>query len=82
MNADDPLFDETAVSSIVRLLEASTTAVAAYPDWVSIDQDGNVLEFMRQPDYSLDNMLSTFECDDRAGNVHQEEHTGGNRSAE
>ena len=60
VNADDPLFEDTAVSSIVRHLEESATAVAAYPDWVSIDQDGNVLEFMRQPDYNLENMLATF----------------------
>jgi glycosyltransferase involved in cell wall biosynthesis len=60
VNADDPLFEDNAVSSIVWHLEESVTAVAAYPDWVSIDQDGNVLEFMRQPDYNLDNMLATF----------------------
>lgn len=60
VNADDPLFEDTAVSSIVCQLEKSENAVAAYPDWVSIDQNGNILELMRQPDYNLENMLTTF----------------------
>lgn len=60
VNADDPLFKDNAVSSIVRQLEKSENAVAAYSDWVSIDQDGNILEYMHQPDYNLENMLTTF----------------------
>jgi len=62
VNADDPLFDKSAVSIMVQSLIQQPSAIAAYPDWVLIDSNGKILHEFRQPDYTIDNMLLDFKA--------------------
>lgn len=60
INSDDPLFTTDAVSQIVKCFQAHPDAAAVYPDWVSIDENGKVIEEYRLPDYNIEDMLLKF----------------------
>jgi GT2 family glycosyltransferase len=60
VNSDDPLFTRDAVSRIVACFKANPNASAVYPDWVSIDESGTVLEEQRLPQYTIESMLTEF----------------------
>jgi glycosyltransferase involved in cell wall biosynthesis len=60
VNSDDPLLGHDAVSRIVECFENNSYALAVYPDWVSIDECGNVLNQFALPQYDIKNMLEDF----------------------
>lgn len=60
INSDDPLFTTDAVSQIVKCFQGNPGAAAVYPDWVSIDENGKVIEEYRLPDYNIEDMLLKF----------------------
>lgn len=60
INADDPLFTHDAVSHIVECFQNNSTALAVYPDWVSIDEVGNVINHIVLPQYTIANMMEDF----------------------
>jgi glycosyltransferase involved in cell wall biosynthesis len=60
VNSDDPLLGHDAVSRIVECFENNSYALAVYPDWVSIDEWGNVLNQFALPQYDIKNMLEDF----------------------
>lgn len=60
VNSDDPLFTSDAVSRIVNSFKQNADALAVYPDWVSIDETGKLIEKYKQPDYTIQNMLMEF----------------------
>ncbi len=60
VNSDDPLFTLDAVSRIVNCFKQNPEALAVYPDWVSIDETGRVIEDHKQPDFTIQNMLMEF----------------------
>lgn len=60
INSDDPLFTTDAVSQIVKCFQANPGAAAVYPDWVSIDENGQTIEEFRLPKYTIEEMLLKF----------------------
>lgn len=61
VNSDDPLFTPDAVTRIVSCFQDHPNTLAVYPDWVSIDEYGNILDWLEVPQYSIENMLKVFE---------------------
>lgn len=61
VNSDDPLFTPDAVTRIMRCFQDQPDTLAVYPDWVSIDESGNVLDWMEVPQYSIESMLREFD---------------------
>ncbi len=61
VNSDDPLFTSYAVTRIVNCFRENPDTLAVYPDWVSIDQSGNVLDWRELPQYSIETMLKEFD---------------------
>jgi glycosyltransferase involved in cell wall biosynthesis len=61
VNSDDPLFTSDAVTRIVRCFQDHPDTLAVYPDWVSIDEHGNVIDWLEVPQYSIENMVKKFE---------------------
>ena len=61
VNSDDPLFTPDAVTRIVSCFRDHPDTLAVYPDWVSIDASGNVLDRLEVPQYSIETMLREFE---------------------
>ena len=59
VNADDPLLRTDSVRQLARAL-SSSTGLAAYPDWVEIDEKGVIKTEHNLPDYSLMGMLENF----------------------
>jgi glycosyltransferase involved in cell wall biosynthesis len=60
VNADDPLYAAHAVEHIVDCFKNNSDALAVYPDWVSINAEGNVLGKVNVPEYSIERMLDEF----------------------
>jgi glycosyltransferase involved in cell wall biosynthesis len=60
VNSDDPLYVRDAVTRIVGCFKDYPKALAVYPDWVSIDAMGKVIEEYAQPEFSIHNMLMDF----------------------
>jgi glycosyltransferase involved in cell wall biosynthesis len=60
VNSDDPLFTDDAVSRIVECFQKNSNALAVYPDWVSIDEEGNIINRIILPQYTIKNMLEEF----------------------
>lgn len=60
VNSDDPLFTPDALSRIADCFRRNSDALAVYPDWVSIDENGNILERFELPEYSIETMLREF----------------------
>ncbi|MCC6611324.1 MAG: glycosyltransferase [Burkholderiales bacterium] len=56
VSSDDPLLPG-AVSEVVAAFRDRPDAVAVYPDWVSIDENGKVIHEERLADYGIGNML-------------------------
>lgn len=51
-NADDPLLPN-AINTLVDFMEKRPNLLAAYPDWIKIDQNGNRLEYIKMPEYNF-----------------------------
>ncbi|MEN6301026.1 MAG: glycosyltransferase [Anaerolineaceae bacterium] len=60
VNADDPLFAPDAITRIIDCFQENPDALAVYPDWVSINEHGGVLDWLELPQYSIDSMLREF----------------------
>lgn len=60
VNSDDPLFTNDAVSRIVECFQNNSSALAVYPNWVSIDEEGNIINRIILPQYTIKNMLEEF----------------------
>ena len=60
VNSDDPLFTSDAVSQIVRCFQDNPDTLAVYPDWVSIDESGRILNRIELRQYSIETMLREF----------------------
>lgn len=60
VNSDDPLFKSDALQRIVNSFQDNPDTLAVYPDWVSIDESGNVLDWHELPQYSIETMLKEF----------------------
>lgn len=60
VNSDDPLHRPDALALLSKALEDNPEALAAYPDYVYIDTDGNIIKFQPQIDFDLLNMVETF----------------------
>lgn len=61
VNADDPLFSTDAISRIVSCFTDNPDTLAVYPDWVSIDENGEILDRIEVPDYTIETMLRGFD---------------------
>lgn len=59
VNADDPLLRTDSVRQLARAL-SSSNGLAAYPDWVEIDEKGIIRSKNPLPNYSFRGMLETF----------------------
>ena len=60
VNSDDPLLPG-AVTAAVEYLNDHPNVLAAYPDWIEIDAEGNRLDTFVLPQYDIHNMLLNFE---------------------
>ncbi|MBP1750278.1 MAG: glycosyl transferase family 2 [Deltaproteobacteria bacterium] len=60
VNSDDPLFAPDAISRMADCFRENPDTLAVYPDWVSIDESGNVLDWLELPQYSIETMLKEF----------------------
>lgn len=60
VNSDDPLLPG-AISAAVEYLDDHPAVLAAYPDWIEIDVEGNRLNTYVLPQYDIHNMLLSFE---------------------
>ena len=61
LSSDDPMMPG-AVSAGVAALQANPNAVAAYPDWLVIDEDGLIITEVRVRDYSFPDMVRLHDC--------------------
>jgi glycosyltransferase involved in cell wall biosynthesis len=57
VNADDPLYTKDAISRIVECFQTHSNALAVYPDWVSINEHGQLIDTVSQPLFTISNML-------------------------
>jgi glycosyltransferase involved in cell wall biosynthesis len=56
VNSDDPLLPGW-LAAMRRAIAANPEAKLIYPDWLRTDARGNILEIIKQPDYTIANML-------------------------
>jgi glycosyltransferase involved in cell wall biosynthesis len=59
VNSDDPLLPG-AVKKAVSIMLEHLDVLAAYPDWIEIGPNSELIREVRLPDYDLLNMLRTF----------------------
>ena len=57
VNSDDPLYSKDAISKIVSSFQEHPNALAVYPDWVSIDEYGQVIRQFSQPLFDISRLL-------------------------
>jgi glycosyltransferase involved in cell wall biosynthesis len=61
VNSDDPLLPNYA-SRAVQYMQDHPHVLAAYPDWLNIDQHSNVIERVRTFEYDYLDMLGRYYC--------------------
>lgn len=60
VNSDDPLWDHRAISKAMAYFIEDPKVMMLYPDWVLINQEGTVLNEVKLPLYSIEEMLMEF----------------------
>lgn len=61
VNSDDPILPGL-FSEMVRILDARSEVVVAYPDFYFIDKNGKIIKKDKTPDWNFVDALSTFSC--------------------
>lgn len=61
VNSDDPLMPG-AITAAVNTMREDPNLIVVYPDWETIDRQGNLLEHTGNFDYSYINMVRWFHC--------------------
>jgi glycosyltransferase involved in cell wall biosynthesis len=61
VNSDDPLLPG-AVHTAVEFLQSHSDILVAYPDWIRIGPDSEVIEYVQVPEYDYLYMLKCHQC--------------------
>ena len=72
VNADDPLLPK-AVESLYYALARNTDCVAVYPDWQIIDENSNLIKYMKCPEWDMNRMLREHRCIPSVGVMYRSE---------
>jgi hypothetical protein len=61
LNADDTI-EPDLLGSSVAVLDGNPKVVVTYPDWMIIDENGQVIQVVQTKEFSTERLIGNFEC--------------------
>jgi glycosyltransferase involved in cell wall biosynthesis len=71
VNADDPLWSPTAVNRMCQFMETHPDTLVAYPNWVSIDDQGKERAHFNLGEYDFKHIVSHHTCQPSVGSIYR-----------